>query len=438
MSARRAAAPETVEILDLSDDCRGVARGATGKTVFVHGALPGETVRILRGRRRRGYDEAAVETVLAPSDERVVPECPHFGRCGGCSIQHVAPAAQRRFKEARLRRLLDEAGLVPDEIYAPVVADAWRYRRRARLGVRYVEGKGRVLVGFRERFKPYIAELEQCPVLAPPADRLLEPLSELIGSLSIYRRLPQVELSVADDRTALVLRVLDPPTPADLALLRAFERDRGVDLWLQPGGLETVRPLTPPGTDLGYRLRAFDLEFRFGPTDFVQVNAGVNERLVARAVALLDLRPGERVLDLFCGIGNFSLALGRRGATVRGVEGDAALVERARANARANGLDDVDFEIADLFGEPDAWRWARERFDAVLLDPARAGADRALAAIAATGASRIVYVSCNPATLAADLARLVHDHGFRLAGSGIVDMFPHTTHVESLALLVRG
>lgn len=437
MNAGRARVPETVEITDLSDDCRGVGRAESGKTVFVHGALPGETVRIVRGRRRRSYDEAVVEALLTPADERVEPGCSHFERCGGCSIQHLAPAAQRALKERRLLRLLGEAGVAPAAVYPPIVGDEWHYRRRARLGVRYVEGKGRVLVGFRERLKPYVADLESCPVLAPPADGLLRPLADLIGSLSIYRRLPQVEVCVADDRTALVFRVLDPPTAADLEALRAFEAREGLDVWLQPGGLDTVHPLTPPGADLAYRLPAFELEFRFGATDFIQVNARINEQLVARAVELLAPEPGERVLDLFCGIGNFSLALARGGAVVTGVEGDAALVRRAGENARRNGLANVAFETADLFGEPGSWAWSGRRWDAVLLDPARAGAAAALPAVAAGGAARIVYVSCNPATLATDAASLVRDHGYRLAGAGVVDMFPHTTHLESIVLLER-
>jgi 23S rRNA (uracil1939-C5)-methyltransferase len=438
VSARRAREPETVEIVDLSDDGRGVAKGSSGKTVFVHGALPGETVRILHGRRRRSHDEASVDSVLAPAGERIVPGCPHFSRCGGCSVQHLAPESQRACKERRLLRLLREAGVEPAEVYAPIVGEEWRYRRRARLGVRYVAGKGRVLVGFRERLKPYVAELESCPVLAPPADQLLLPLAELIGRLSIFRRLPQVELCVGDDRTALVLRVLDPPTADDLAAMRAFELELDVDLWLQAGGPETVQPLTGPAVDLNYRLEDFDLEFRFGPTDFIQVNAEVNARMVARAVALLAPTPETRVLDLFCGIGNFSLALARAGATVTGVEGLPALVDRARSNARHNGLTAAEFEVADLFGEPADWAWRERRFDAVLLDPARAGAGPALASIAETGAQRIVYVSCNPETLASDVAVLTGGHGYKLAGAGIVDMFPHTSHVESLALLVRG
>ena len=233
-------------------------------------------------------------------------------------------------------------------------------------------------------------------------------------------------------------RALSYLTDEDLAALTEFEAANGVDIWLQPGGLETVAPLTPPAADLAYRLSDFDLEFRFGPTDFIQVNARVNDRMVSRAVELLAPGPGTRVLDLFCGIGNFSLPLARAGAAVTGVEGAAALVERARDNARRNGLDGVEFEVADLFGEAEHWSWARQRFDAVLLDPARAGAGPALASIAETGARRIVYVSCNPESLAGDVSVLAREHGYRLAGAGVIDMFPHTTHLESIAMLERG
>jgi 23S rRNA (uracil1939-C5)-methyltransferase len=436
MNARRVPEPETVEIVDLSDDGRGVAH-PPGKVLFVHGALPGETVRVVRSRRRRGHDEARVDAVLEPAAERVRPGCVHFDVCGGCSLQHLAPAAQRESKQRRLLRLFDEAGVAPDTVYDPIAAEPWRYRRRARLGVRYVAGKGRVLVGFRERFKPYIAVLDSCPVLAPPADGLLTPLGELIGSLSIHNRLPQVEVCVAEERTALVLRVLDPPTDEDLAALHAFEAEQGVDMWLQPGGLETIRPLGPTPPELSYRLADFDLEFRFGPTDFIQVNAAVNARMVARAVELLAPAPGARVLDLFCGIGNFSLALARSGATVTGVEAAEPLVERARDNARRNGVDGAEFEVADLFGDEGSWDWVSRPYDAALLDPARAGAGPALGAVAATGAGRVVYVSCNPETLAADAAVLVREHGFRLAGAGVIDMFPHTAHLESIALFER-
>jgi 23S rRNA (uracil1939-C5)-methyltransferase len=436
MNARRVAEPETVEIIDLSDDGRGVAH-PPGKVLFVHGALPGETVRVMRGRRRRGYDEARVDAVLEPAAERVSPGCVHFDVCGGCSLQHLAPASQRELKQRRLLRLFDDAGVAPESVFDPIAAEPWRYRRRARLGVRYVAGKGRVLVGFRERFKPYIAVLDSCPVLAPPADGLLTPLGELIGSLSIYNRLPQVEVCVADERTALVLRVLDPPTDEDRAALRAFEAEQDVDVWLQSGGPDTIRPLGPEPPDLSYRLSDFDLEFCFGPTDFIQVNAAVNARMVVRAIELLAPAAGDRVLDLFCGIGNFSLALARAGAHVTGVELAAPLVARARSNARRNGIDSARFEVADLFRDEGDWDWAGRPYDAVLLDPARAGAGPALGAVAGTGAGRVVYVSCNPETLATDAAVLVRDHGFRLAGAGVIDMFPHTAHLESIALFER-
>lgn len=436
MSRRTPREPETVEVIDLSDDFRGVAH-PPGKVMMIHGALNGETVRVRRMRGRRGHDEAALEAVIEPAAERSEPGCVHFDLCGGCSIQHMSLPAQRNAKEARLWRLFEAAGVHPGERYEPLAGPEWGYRRRARLGVRYVQGKGRVLVGFRERFKPYIAVLERCRVLTPPADGLIEPLSDLIGSLTLFQRLPQVEVSVADNRTALVFRVLDPPTPDDLEALRAFERDHDVDVYLQTGGPGTISPLTPPAKPLIYSLPAAGLEFHFAPTEFIQVNADVNEKMVARAVELLAPVAGLRVLDLFCGLGNFSLALAQAGASVTGVEGASELVERARSNARHNGIDCAEFFAADLFGDVSGQPWADASYDAVLLDPARAGAGPVLACVAAAGPARIVYVSCNPETLATDAGRLVNELGYDLAGAGIIDMFPHTNHVESIALFER-
>ena len=436
MSRRTPREAETVEIIDLSDDFRGVAH-PPGKVMMIHGALQGETVRVRRMRGRRGHDEAALEAVIEPAAERGEPGCIHFDICGGCSIQHMSPPAQRVAKEARLMRLFEAAGVCPAERYEPLAGPEWGYRRRARLGVRYVQGKGRVLVGFRERFKPYIAVLERCRVLRPPADGLLEPLSELIGSLSLFQRLPQVEVSVADNRTALVFRVLDPPTPDDLLAMQAFERVHDVDVYLQTGGPGTISPLTPPAKPLVYSLPGAGLEFHFAPAEFIQVNADVNEKMVARAVELLAPVSGMRVLDLFCGLGNFSLALARAGASVTGVEAAPELVERARSNARHNGIENAEFFAADLFEDVSGQPWASAGYDAVLLDPARAGAGPVLATVAAAGAQRIVYVSCNPETLATDAGRLVNELGYELVGAGIIDMFPHTNHVESIALFER-
>ena len=436
MSRRVDAAPVEVEILDLAHDGRGVAR-VQGKTMFVADALPGERVIARRVGGRRSHDEAELLEVLQASPERVTPGCPHFGTCGGCSLQHLAPAAQLAAKQDVLHENLRRIGRVtPQASWEPIPGPSWGYRRKARLGVRKVDKKGRVLVGFRERRAPLLADMDSCAVLAGGIGDMLPAIGELIAGLSIARRVPQVEVAVGDDRRVLVFRVLDPPSADDLLQLEQFGRVQAVDVWLQPGGIETAQPLvqgTPPPR---YGLAEFDLEFEFLPTDFVQVNAVVNARAVARAVELLAPKPGERMLDLFCGLGNFSLALARAGAGVCGIEGDAALVQRARDNAARNGLE-AEFHVANLFDDCRALPWARRGYDGLLLDPPRAGAEAALGLLPALRPSRIVYVSCHPGTLARDAGILVHEHGYRLSGAGVMDMFPHTAHVESIALFER-
>lgn len=429
--------PEQVEIVDLTHDGRGVAR-TDGKTLFVSDALPGETVMAVRMKRRRSHDEARLAEILVPAENRVTPHCDFFGTCGGCTLQHLDGDAQVAAKQRILaEHLRDAGGVEPATYFEPIRSEARGYRRRARLGVRYVEGKSRVLVGFRERFTTYIADVDACPVLAPPADGLIMPLADLIGRLTLRSRLPQVELTVADNKTALVFRILDPPTEPDLEAFRAFRRRFGVDVYLQPGGLDTVEPLDGEYESLHYALPEFGLELGLRPTDFLQVNAGVNRRLVSRAVELLSPDRGERVLDLFCGLGNFTLPLARAAGAVVGVEGDRALVDQAGRNAAANGIGNARFHVADLFADCASQDWVDAAYDAVLLDPPRAGARQILPVVAASGASRVVYVSCNPASLARDTGILVDEYGFRLAGAGVVDMFPHTTHLESIALLTR-
>jgi 23S rRNA (uracil1939-C5)-methyltransferase len=436
MSRRVDAAPFAVEILDLAHDGRGVAR-VEGKTAFVADALPGERVTASRVSRRRSHDEAELVEVLQPSPDRVVPRCPHFGTCGGCTLQHLAPAAQLAAKQEVLQENLRRIGRVtPEAWWEPIPGPSWGYRRKARLGVRKVDKKGRVLVGFRERRAPLLADMDSCAVLAGGVGDMLPALGELIGGLSIARRVPQVEVAVGDDRRVFVFRVLDPPSVDDLLRLEEFGRAQGVDVWLQPGGIETARPLlegTPPPR---YGLAEFGLEFEFLPTDFIQVNAAVNQQAVARAVALLAPAPQERVLDLFCGLGNFSLALARSGAEVCGVEGDEALVQRARDNAARNGVG-AEFHVANLFEDCRALSWARKACDGLLLDPPRAGAEAVLGLVPALRPRRIVYVSCHPGTLARDAGILVQEHGYRLGGAGVMDMFPHTAHVESIALFER-
>jgi 23S rRNA (uracil1939-C5)-methyltransferase len=426
---------QTATVSGLTHEGEGVVHG--GKTVFVAGALPGERIRFRRTRRHRQHDDGALLEVLEPAPTRVRPRCPHFGVCGGCALQHLASSAQVAAKSAELRDTLARvARVAPATWLEPLTGPEWGYRRRARLGAKFVRKKGCVVVGFRERAAPYVAQLSSCDVLAPPAGALIAPLAAALTGLSIREHVPQIEVAVADNATALVLRVLRNPTPEDLAQLTAFAAEHGVRLYLQPGGLDSVRQLGAPGEPLRYALPQFRLELEFAPTEFVQVNGAVNQALVARAVQLLALTPQSVVLDLFCGLGNFTLALARSAARVVGVEGEPALVERARGNAERNRLSNASFHVADLAQQLAAGlTWMRERYSHVLLDPPRTGAREALAAIAASNPQRVLYISCHPGSLARDLGVLVHEHGFTLAAAGVVDMFPHTAHVESLALL---
>jgi 23S rRNA (uracil1939-C5)-methyltransferase len=429
-------AAEEAEVVDLAHDGRGVARLA-GKAVFVAGALPGERVLVRRTRQRARHDEALLLEVLSPAAVRVAARCHHYGRCGGCALQHLEPAAQVAAKAQELLAQLERIGKVrPERVLEPLSGPPYGYRRRARLGVRRLKN-GRAIVGFRDRTSPQLADVRDCPVLAPPAGALCEALGELVGLLSIADRLPQIEVAVGERAVVLVLRVLAAPTAADCDRLRAFGAAQQVEFWLQPGGAESAAPLDGPGAPLDYTLPEFDLRIAFAPLDFVQVNADVNRQMVQRAVTLLDPGPGDAVLDLYCGLGNFTLPLARRAGQVLGVEGEAGLVARARANAARNAIGNARFALADLAAAPRTEPWARERFDLVLLDPPRAGALEVLPLIAAGGARRVVYISCHPASLARDAGLLVREHGFRLVAAGVMDMFPHTAHVESLAVFER-
>jgi 23S rRNA (uracil1939-C5)-methyltransferase len=379
------------------------------------------------------------EAALAATAEQVTPYCAHFNVCGGCALQHIDGAAQLRLKQQRLRDALERAGQVAPARWLPAIeSPPWGYRRRARLGARYVRQKQRSLVGFRERDSNRVANLARCEVLAPPLDGMILALSALVTQLSIRERLPQIEVAIGDEVVALVVRVLDPPSTADLALLREFETTHGVRIFLQPGGINTTQPLTEPAPRLFYALPEQQLEIDFLPTDFIQVNAAVNRALVTTAAQLLQIDTGSSVLDLYCGLGNFSLALARRARDVVGVEGDAGLVQRARGNAQRNGIDNARFFSADLTADVSAAPWLAQRFSHVLLDPPRAGALALLPHIARLAPARVLYVACDPDTLARDVGLLVHQHGFQLLAAGVVDMFPHTAHVESMALLAPG
>lgn len=440
---------ETAEVAGMTHDGEGIVR--SGKTAFVAGALPGETVSFERTRKHRQHDDGRLLEVLRASPERVTPRCAHFGVCGGCALQHLAPEAQLALKERELRDNLERVARVEwCNWLAPLRGPVWGYRRRARLGAKYVPKKGKVVVGFRERLAPYVADVAHCDVLAAPVGTLVQPLAELLGALDIRQHVPQIEVAVADNATALVLRVLRPPAEADRGKLRAFAARHGVRIYLQSGGLDSVAELTgepdtgaagpgPSATPLNYALPAFDLTLEFAPTDFVQVNADLNQTLVSRAVELLCPTRQSRVLDLYCGLGNFSLALARSAGSVVGVEGEAGLVARARQNAVRNGLTNVEFHVGDLSKPTELpAAWPRGPYTHVLLDPPRVGAaPDLLAAIGRLAPERVLYVSCHPGSLARDLGILVHGHGFILESAGVVDMFPHTAHVESMALLRR-
>jgi 23S rRNA (uracil1939-C5)-methyltransferase len=428
---------QETDVVDLAHDGRGVARVA-GKAVFIEGALPGEHVRFRVFKRRKQMDEAGLVEVLIASPDRVVPRCAHFGICGGCSLQHLSAGAQLAAKERQLLENLQRIGNVrPERVLAPLRGPDWAYRRRARLGIKYVHKKGRVLAGFREREKPYIADIKRCEVLLAPLATLPEDLAALTETLAIREKLPQVEVAAGDTAVALVFRVLEAPGAEDLEKIAAFGLARGLQIFLQTGGLDTVRPIRPDYASLNYAVDGGSVIIEFGPVDFIQVNRVVNASMVDAAMQLLQPEPADAVLDLFCGLGNFTLPLARRARQVQGVEGDALLVSKAAANAARNRIANAQFTVANLF-EPQAFGpWARQRYDLVLLDPPRAGAAELLPCMEQWRPRRLVYISCHPGSLARDAGILVAEHGFTLTAAGVMDMFPHTTHVESIAVFER-
>ncbi len=445
----------TVTIESLDNEGRGVAR-VEGKTVFVEGALPGERVTIETWKRKPTFDLARTTAVVKASPSRTHPRCPHFGVCGGCSLQHAEPALQVAAKQRVLEETLQRIGnLSPGCLLPPIHGPQWAYRHRARLSVRYVPKKGGVLVGFHERRSSYVADMRECHVLPRKISDLLPALRALVEGLSIRDRVPQIELAVGErfapdhgvyrepkSLHALVLRTLEPLGADDEQRLREFADKHQVDIWLQPGGPATAAPFHPRESRLAYSLPEFDVVVPFGPTEFTQVNAEVNRVLVRRAMALLDPQPGERIADFFCGLGNFTLPIARRGALVVGIEGAESLVRRAAENAAANELGaHVQYSVANLFA---ATRESIEGYlplDKALFDPPREGAVELARALPhrddERSLKRIVYVSCNPATLARDAAVLVHDRGYTLEAAGVINMFPHTAHVESIALFSR-
>jgi 23S rRNA (uracil1939-C5)-methyltransferase len=438
--ARRKPFPPARELVveTLSHDGRGIARPG-GKTTFIDGALPGETVLVQYTQVRGKFDEARTLEVRVPSPDRVTPPCAHADRCGGCSLQHLGGDAQvglkRRMLEEQLRHF---GGLTPVRWLPPLRGPVTGYRSKARLGVKYVETRGEVLVGFREKRNHFIAALDSCEVLVPAVGAALPALSALIASLDCKRRLAQIEVAVGDLDTALIFRHLDPLSAADQEALIDFCRQRGWHCYLQPGNEDSVHRVWPEQGEqrLSYDHPSAGLSLAFHPTDFTQINSAINREMVPLALELLDVQPTHRVLDLFCGLGNFTLPLARMAARVVGVEGSQAMVERGYENARRNGLENVEFHAFDLTRDVTGQPWAKGRYDRVLVDPPRAGALEMMPLLAKTGAEKIVYVSCNPATLARDAGELVK-RGYRLVAAGIMDMFPHTTHVESIAVFER-
>lgn len=428
--------PVRADVESLTQDARGVAH-IGGKAVFIEGALPGEEVMFTYVAQHRRYDEGQAVQILKASPHRVEPRCPHFNVCGGCSLQHMAVEAQILAKQQVLLDSLAHIGKVaPESLLPPLTGPHWGYRRKARLSAKYVIKKPAMLVGFREKRSNLLADLTRCDVLDPSVGEHLMELRVLLDGMDARDRIPQIEVAVGDHYTALVFRTLADLDGDDQARLREFGERHGFQIYLQPGGPETTILLWPESATLSYRLPDYDLELFFLPTDFTQVNAELNRTMINRALGLLDPQPGERVLDLFCGLGNFTLPLARRAGSVVGVEGSEELVKRARDNAQRNGITNVEFHAADLNLAVDH-SWAGPGFDKILLDPPRTGALEAVKHLPAFGASRMVYVSCNPATLARDAAELVHNHGYRLVSAGVMDMFPHTTHVESIALFER-
>jgi 23S rRNA (uracil1939-C5)-methyltransferase len=429
--------PVETQIDSLSHDGRGVAR-IDGKTVFIDGALGGERVKFRYSKKHSKYDEGRVVEILTSAPDRVEAKCQHYGVCGGCSLMHMAPEAQLVLKQKTLMEQMNHFGHIePEQWIEPMTGPLWGYRRKARLGVKHVPKKERVLVGFREKGTPYLALLDKCEVLDPRIGTRLGELGIMIATLAAYNRIAQIEVAMDDKHTALVFRNLDPLSESDQKLLIAYGQKNDLWIYLQSGGPDTITAIWPTSPQLSYTPEP-DVNLIFEPSDFTQVNDTINQNMIQRAMALLEVCAEDRVLDLFCGLGNFSLPLAKRVNAVVGVEGDAALVKHAQNNAKLNQLDNATFEQADLTKTAlKDYSWAKGGFNKILLDPPRSGAFEVLPQLVDLGAERIVYVSCNPATLARDAGELVHKHGYTLVSAGIMDMFPHTSHVESIALLIK-
>ncbi len=443
-AASKAAQPiRTTTIASLDHEGRGVAH-IEGKVFFVEGALPYERVDIVSNHVKATYELATIHTLLRPSSQRVTPQCAYFGVCGGCAMQHLEFSAQVAAKQRQLEDTLWHIGRVkPNKILPPIQGQPWRYRHKARLRVRYVEKKGGILVGFNEKATSYVTDMDHCEVLPKHVSDLIVPLKQLIVQLSVKQSLPQIEVAVGEAATVLVLRILEALAPEDLPILQAFEQQYQVQIWTQSKGPDTVKPLFEQTAQLSYQLPEFELRYPFSPTEFTQVNPAINQVMIRRAMQLLAPQAGEKIADFFCGLGNFTLPIARSGAQVFGIEGSQALVNRAIENAALNGLSQVRFAESDLFDVTYASLQALGQFDKWLIDPPRDGALALVKALPEPGVTtgfapqRIVYVSCNPATLARDAAVLTQQRGYTLIAAGVLNMFPHTAHVESIALFEK-
>ena len=425
-------------ITDVSLDGNGVA-SEDGKKVFIPFTLTGERVSYRAIKKKKKFDEAHLIEIIEPSAERVEAKCPSFTVCGGCATQHITPAMQLAFKEKSVLDTLQRIGQVSAEEVIPALTDkVWGYRRRARLGVKYVMKKDAVLVGFREKNAPYIAQMSSCEVLDPKIAGLIQPFAELIYQLSIRDKIPQLECSIAENATSVVMRVLETPSEADVELLHAFQQQQEIRLLLQPAGLKSIYPLDPlPVEPLYFTLQPFNLRLQFTATDFIQIHAGINNKMVVQALDWLQVTATDRVLDLFCGLGNFSLPLAKLANKVLGIEGDAALIQRAKNNATLNKLSNVQFKKEDLFKVNESNSWLAQQWDLVLIDPPRSGAKEVIDQLHLIAPKKVLYVSCHPASLARDANVLVNTLGYRMTRVCVINMFPHTGHVETMALFEK-
>jgi 23S rRNA (uracil1939-C5)-methyltransferase len=428
--------PVEVTIASLSDEGRGIAH-VDERTVFVDQALAGERVRFKYTRLTSKLAEGRTEEILDASSDRVEPRCSAFGRCGGCSLQHMDSRAQISLKQQTLLKHLNHIGNVePEHMLEPVTGALWGYRGKARLGVRYVAKKDRVLVGFRERGSSFITETECCEILHPDVGQLIPELADCISGLELKRQIPQIEVAVGDNQTVLVFRHLDEMPLSDREKLVSLAKKHELTIMLQAGSPDELEPLWPSKPDhLYYVLEDHDVRIEFEPGDFTQVNSDINRKMIKRAIEFLQPEMDDSILDLFSGLGNFTLPIARQCASVTGVEGSLAMVNKARANASLNHIDNASFHYADLYSEEvKDTQWVKQQYNKILLDPPRSGAAGILGYIRRMKAERIVYVSCHPATLARDAGVLVNELGYKLTHAGIMDMFPHTAHVESMAV----